>query len=108
MTRDRIVPGVSSQRIRERLLREEDVDLETTIMTCTTAEAAQRQIQSLGQEEAAVHMIRKPKAPFKQKARDPAKHQRAGSPNTVHQPCSNSSTYHKPGACLAYGNACNA
>ena len=107
MIRERIVLGVSSQRIRERLLREEDLNLETAIKICTAAEAAQRQIQSLGQEEAAANIIRKPKAPPKQKARDPAKPQGAGSPNLARQPCCNCSTYHKPGACPAYGKACN-
>ena len=79
MIRDRIVLGVNNQRIRERLLREMDLDLERAIKICMAAEAAQRQIQSLGQEEAAVNMIRRPNRYFKQKFREPTKPQGAGA-----------------------------
>ena len=60
MIRDRIVLGVNSPRIRERLLREEDLTLDTAIKICQAAEAAQRQIQTLGQEEAGavVNMVK--------------------------------------------------
>ena len=45
--RDRIILGVSSQRVRERLLREDDLNLEKAIKVCQAAEATEKQISAL-------------------------------------------------------------
>ena len=50
MIRDRIVLGVRSQRVRERLLREDDLDLGKAIKICQAAEVTERQIETLSQK----------------------------------------------------------
>ena len=45
--RDRIILGVSSQRVRERLLREDDLNLEKAIKVCQAAEATEKHISAL-------------------------------------------------------------
>ena len=47
MIRDRIVLGVRSQPVRERLLREDDLDLGKAIKICQAAEVTERQIETL-------------------------------------------------------------
>ena len=62
MIRDRIVLGVWSQRVRERLLREDDLDLGKAVKICQAAEVTERQIETLSQKfsdgEANVHYNR--------------------------------------------------
>ena len=52
MIRDRLVLGVSSQRVRERLLREDDLDLDKAVKICQAAEATEKQILTLAQKDA--------------------------------------------------------
>ena len=42
MIRDRLVLGVSSQRVRDRLLRQEDLDLDKAVKICQAAEATEK------------------------------------------------------------------
>ena len=55
MIRDRIVLDIASQRVRERLLREENLNLTNAIKICQAAEATQRQITTLGNDVVDVH-----------------------------------------------------
>ena len=50
MIRDRLVLGVTNTRVRERLLREENLNLEKAVKICQAAEATERQIQTLSTE----------------------------------------------------------
>ena len=52
MIRDRLVLGVSSQRVRERLLREDDLDLDKAVKICQAAESTEKQILTLAQKGA--------------------------------------------------------
>ncbi|KAK2143360.1 hypothetical protein NP493_4554g00000 [Ridgeia piscesae] len=47
MIRDRLVLGITSQRVRERLLREEDLTLGKAVQICQAAEISERQIQTI-------------------------------------------------------------
>ena len=47
MIRDKIVFGMSDLRIKERLLREKDLDLAKAVDICRAAEASRTQIQSM-------------------------------------------------------------
>ena len=53
MIRDRLVLGVTNTRVRERLLREENLNLEKAVKICQAAEATERQIQTLSTEKGA-------------------------------------------------------
>ena len=48
MIRDRLVLGVTNTRVRERLLREENLHLDKAVKICQAAEATERQIQKTG------------------------------------------------------------
>ena len=53
--RDRIVLGIASQRVRERLLREDNLNLANAVQICQAAEATQGQINTLGDETVNAH-----------------------------------------------------
>ena len=53
MIRDRLVLGVTNTRVRERLLREENLNLDKAVKICQAAEATERQIQTLSTEKGA-------------------------------------------------------
>ena len=55
MIRDRIVLGIASQRVRERLLREDNLNLANAVKICQAAEATQRQITTLGNDALDTH-----------------------------------------------------
>ena len=44
LIKDRIVLGIISQRVRERLLREDDLTLQKAMQICQAAEATERQL----------------------------------------------------------------
>ena len=55
MIRDRIVLGIASQRVRERLLREDNLNLANAVKICQAAEATQTQITTLGNDALDTH-----------------------------------------------------
>ena len=55
MIRDRIVLGIASQRVRERPLREDNLNLANAVKNCQAAEATQRQITTLGNDALETH-----------------------------------------------------
>ena len=107
MMRDRIVLGIASQRVRERLLREENLKLANAIKICQAAEATQRQITTLGNDVVDVHSFVnycKTKGRGQQKPR----RQPNEAPTTNHmQKCGNCGTAHPPRKCSAFNKACN-
>ena len=52
MIRDRLVLGVSSQRVHEHLLRKDDLDIDKAGKICQAAEATDKQILTLAQKGA--------------------------------------------------------
>ena len=50
LIKDRIVLGIISQRVRERLLREDDLTLQKAMQICQAAEATERQLNKLDTE----------------------------------------------------------
>ena len=106
MIRDRIVLGVRSQRVRERLLREDDLDLGKAVKICQAAEVTERQIETLSQKcsdsEASVHRGRhKPK-------HKPVQTHSKHKPKTNFTRCSCCDTANAPRACPAFNKSCNA
>ena len=107
MIRDRLVLGVSSQRVRKRLLRQEDLGLDKAVKICQAAEAIEKQILTLAQKgvsssDTSVNYCNK--RGRRQQQRKPFQ------PSTKQKPatkCSCCDTTHAPRACPAYGKACN-
>ena len=108
MIRDRIVLGVWSQRVRERLLREDDLDLGKAVKICQAAEVTERQIETLSQKcsdgEANVHYNRGRHNPKHKPVQTHSKHK----PKTNFTKCSCCDTAHAPRACPAFNKSCNA
>ena len=119
MIRDRIVLGITNQRTHERLLRLENLDLQTAVKICQAAETAQRQIQTMGQGAEAAsgsadinYFKAKQKGHYRPKGQHRESHQ-----NTRHQAqqksanstsCGNCGRVHKPRCCPAYNQKCRA
>ena len=55
LIKDRIVLGIISQRVRERLLREDDLTLQKAMQICQAAEATERQLNKLDTEVTVNH-----------------------------------------------------
>ena len=108
MIRDRIVLGVWSQRVRERLLREDGLDLGKAVKICQAAEVTERQIETLSQKfsdgEANVHYNRGRHNPKHKPVQTHSKHK----PKTNFTKCSCCDTAHAPRACPAFNKSCNA
>ena len=111
MIRDRIVLGIASQRVRERLLREDNLNLANAIKICQAAEATQRQITTLGNDaldthNSSVHYC-KTKGRGQYKPRKQANEAQRAATTHDKQKCGNCGTTHPPRKCGAYNKACN-
>ena len=105
MIRDRIVLGVWSQRVRERLLREDDLDLGKAVKICQASEVTERQIETLSQKcsdgEANFHYNRGRHTPKHKPVPTHSKHK----PKTNFTKCSCCDTAHAPRACPAFNKS---
>ena len=108
MIRDRIVLGVRSERVRERLLREDDLDLGKAIKICQAAEVTERQIETLSQKcsdgEANAHYNRGRHNPKHKPVQTHSKQK----PKSNFTKCNCCDTAHAPRACPAFNKSCNA
>ncbi|XP_017489177.1 PREDICTED: uncharacterized protein LOC108377419 [Rhagoletis zephyria] len=106
LLRDKIVCGVQSDAVREKLLSVEEITLEKAIKTCRASEAATQQLKELHKEDTEVNVLKKvkqrnaqyahssystPKAKLKQKERE----------------CRFCGYLHEENRCPAYNKSCN-
>ena len=108
MIRDRIVLGIASQRVRERLLREDNLNLANAVKMCQAAEATQGQINTLGDEALNAHSssVHYCKTKGRKPRKQPNEAQRPATTNYM-ETCGNCGTAHPPRKCGAYNKACN-
>ena len=113
LIRDRIVYGVRSQTLKERLVRETELTLEKAINICKATEASKEQIRSLGDGKPNnIDALKKKsfKKTWKSKSdRDrtqESKHER-NFKRKSDKNCGNCGRKHPPKACFAYGKRCN-
>ena len=108
MIRDRIVLGIASQRVRERLLKEDNLNLANAVKICQAAEATQRQINTTGDETLDAHSssVHYCKTKGRKPRKQPNEAQRPATTNYM-QKCGNCGTTHPPRKCGAYNKACN-
>lgn len=113
MLRDRIVLGIRSRQLQERLLRTENLTLVTAINICRASEISQNQVKSLRNEQV--------------NAVELQKHSRKSKPNVEHFPsknkdlsemnkgrscsknsylCKKCNQNHSAGLCPAFGKKC--
>ena len=108
LIKDRIVCGLDSKSVRERLLRNNELTLELAINTVRAAETSKTQIESLTNpalEAAAVNVNRKhqkPKHPSKSQPQRTTEQKQSGK-----HPCGRCGFHHKPRECKALGNTCH-
>ena len=104
MIRDRLVLGVSSQRVRDCLLRQEDLDLDKAVKICQAADAKILTLAQKGASSSDTSVNYCNARGRRQQQRKPFQ------PSTKQKPatkCSCCDTTHAPRACPVYGKACN-
>jgi len=108
LIKDRIVCGIDSKGIRERLLRNNELTLEVAINTVRAAETSKTQTENLNNaslEAAAVHTNKRP-----QKQKQPLRSQPQSKERDRKQskkPCGRCGAHHKPRECKAFGYTCH-
>ena len=116
LIRDRIVCGVSSEKIKERLLRERDLTLDKAIDLCRAEEQSKTQLKCISEEVSAdlslVHAINpRPKhQPTVSHGSLPNEEAGAVKPISNQHPtsiCRNCGYQHKRDKCPAFGKRCN-
>ncbi|XP_062596544.1 uncharacterized protein LOC134257995 [Saccostrea cucullata] len=103
LIRDRIVCGAFSSRVKERLLREDNLSLEKAVSLCRADEECRKQIKTINEEEK-VHALKKTFV----KQRNPDSRQR-GTPKKTSQEmfnCGRCRKKHEKGNFPAYGKTC--
>ena len=105
MIRDRFVLGITSQRARGRLLREEDLTLDKTIEVRQVAEASEQQIQSLAATVDSDAHVNYCNARWRHQQKKTS--QNPMKPKSSAKQCGSCDTVHASPACLACGKAYN-
>ncbi len=103
LIRDRIVCGIQSNALRERLLREQDLSLERAVAMCRAAESSKIQIQELhADSNLPVHTVRQHgKQESKGNSSRPVQ---KGNTDSL---CNNCGYQHASKSCPAYGKRCH-
>ena len=108
MVRDKIVSGISSQEVREKLLTEGDtLTMEKAIEVAITYETTQQHLRSMAcGKETNVDLIQsRPRHPIQKGRHTQRGHDRQQSTSNVIN-CKNCGTQHRPRECPAYGQEC--
>ena len=103
LIRDRIVCGTSSEKVKERLLREDKLTLEKAISICRADEESKRQIQKMHEEQGnIVHAV---KNKGKSKGASGGARPKEFLDKKFH--CGKCGTLHEKRKCPAYGKLCH-
>ena len=90
LTRDKFIFGLTNDRLKERLLREENLDLATAVGQAQRAESSKRQIREMS-TRSEVNAVER---------------SRSQPPPAAPVQCGNCGRRHKPKQCPAYGQEC--
>lgn len=110
LIKDRLVCGIPDNGLRERLLREQDLNLEKAINMCRAAETVKTQAKELVSESCNVDAVRREErgavrkkcaAPGVKSDTKPAQRDVQG------KACGRCGTQHPPRKCPAYGKVCH-
>lgn len=106
--RDKIVLGVRDDGLRERLLRDHKLTLESAIQMCRAAEVSKSQVKDIKEEPAAVDAVRRKTGKQFNKFK-PSQDKSSGGKNYQQgdRNCSKCSTKHAFRNCPAYGKECH-
>lgn len=100
LIKDKIVTGIPDNALRERLLREKDLNLDKAVQMCRAAESTRAQAKELWREGTAVHAV---KADGRQAKKFPK--QRHADPHAVKKDsgaCNRCGGAHLPNKCPAF------
>ena len=108
LIRDRIVCGISSNTLREKLLQESDLSLQKAIDMCRASELSKRQTKSITEDPKSVDYVNKKASPgskFPPKDRKEKDRQQKTKPGSQNG-CKRCGTVHAPRKCPAFGKVC--
>ena len=108
LIKDRIVLGIISQRVKERLLSEDDLTLQKAMQICQAAEATERQLNKLD-TEVTVNYCRGKGPQFVERKKQYNKHKYSENKQnkTLEGHCGKCGGKHEPRKCPTYGRKCN-
>ena len=95
LIRDTIIIGIRDERLRERMLREPDLDLSKALLLGNSAEQTRNHVKELRQEVAEIDSIKKPSSNNRKTDRP------------MIDNCRYCGQSHRRGSCPAYGQTCN-
>ena len=101
LIRDRIVCGIDSNTIRERLLRNTDLSLDDAIATVSAAESSKTQLENMNSSKHQVDAVGQQQRSFVEIDNTSKKNPMKGDP------CRRCGTVHAKDKCIAYGKTCN-
>ena len=109
---DRIVCGINSQAMKERLLREPDLSFSKATDMCRASEISKKQIKTLTNIDTSIHALNKGDSTHKRK---PSSEKRPVRPKQLNDQdfrqkknsCRNCGHIHEPKKCPAFNKACN-
>ena len=99
LIRDTIIIGVNDDRLRERMLREPDLDLSKTLLLGNSAEQTKKHVKELRQEVSEIYSIKSHSKSSNNGRRTEC--------STMIEYCKDCGGSHKRGSCPAYGQTCN-
>lgn len=95
LIRDTIIIGIRDERLKERMLREPDLDLSKALLLGNSAEQTRNHVKELKQEVAEIDSIKK----------TPSNNRNIDRP--IIENCRYCGGSHRRGSCPAYGQTCN-
>ncbi len=108
LIKDRIVCGIPDNGLRERLLREQDLNLEKALSLCRAAETVKTQAKELLNESCTVDVVKKSQTPFGGSIRKTTFKERGRvTDEKCQRSCDRCGMQHPPRKCPAYGKKCN-
>ena len=100
---DMVIVGVNDNGLRERMLRESDLDLPKAIKLGQAAEEAKKHIRQLASDTSKVNKVYKKKSAYSRERF----HKDSGPSETKGQKCKYCGGKHSRGKCPAYGQQCH-
>jgi hypothetical protein len=104
LIRDKIVIGVNDIKLRERLLKNLDLSLETAIQICRAAEEVKKQSKEIQSNTASATHVDFVRRKFESRP-NPQRNYEV-SPRNQSKTCNYCGNYHDYGKCPAYGKTC--
>lgn len=103
LIRDRIVCGILNVKVRDKLLREAELDLVKCINICKASEIAEKQSKQLNEEIMEIHGVKKKQFNWK-KGKDKCNLEETENKKISHSHCRACGYKHLTGRCPAYNN----